>query len=365
MQDKLGIIALESASSIGTRVNEILKDWRGGDNFLIPCECPRFGSGEGKGIVRESVRDKDIYIIVDVLNNSLTYKMDGEPNRMSPDDHYMDLKRVIAACNGKAARITVIMPFLYEGRQHRKTTRESLDCAVMLRELENMGVHEIITFDAHDPRMQNTTPLKSLENISPALQFTQALLTEYEDIQLDSDHLMLIAPDEGATERVVFLASLYGVNIGMFYKRRDYTQIVEGCNPIIAHDFCGASVEGKDCIVIDDMISSGGSMLDVSRQLKKMGAKRVFIFSTFGLFTNGFKKFDDSFEKKEFDRIFTTNLIYQKPELLKKDYYYGVSMNRYIAAIIDTMNKGKTLSSLTRPALKIRDMIENYKKKDL
>ena len=358
---KMGIIALESAVHIGQRVNEILKEWRGEDNFLIPCECPRFGSGEGKGIIRESVRDKDIYILVDVLNNSLTYKMDGELNRMSPDDHYMDLKRVISACNGKAERITVIMPFLYEGRQHRKTTRESLDCAVMLRELENMGVHEIITFDAHDPRMQNTNPLHSLENISPSLQFTQALLTEYEDITLDSDHLMLIAPDEGATERVVFLASLYGVNIGMFYKRRDYTKIVEGCNPIIAHDFCGASVKGKDCIVIDDMISSGGSMLDVSRQLKEMGAKRVFIFSTFGLFTNGLDKFDRAFEKGEFDRIFTTNLIYQKKELLGRQYYYSVGMNRYIAAIIDTINKGNPLTGLTKPAARITDMIETYK----
>jgi ribose-phosphate pyrophosphokinase len=360
MQDKLGIIALESAIGMGKRVNEILGEWRGGDNFLLHCECPRFGSGEGKGIIRESVRDRDIFIMVDILNNSLTYKMDGELNRMSPDDNYMDLKRVIAACNGKASRITVIMPFLYEGRQHRKTTRESLDCALMLRELENMGVHEIITFDAHDPRMQNTVPLHSLENISPALQFTQALLTEYEDIKLDSDHMMLIAPDEGATERVVFLASLYGVNIGMFYKRRDYTQIVDGCNPIIAHDFCGASVEGKDCIVIDDMISSGGSMLDVGRQLKGMGAKRVFVFSTFGLFTNGFAKFDKAYEEGCFDRIFTTNLIYQKPELLEKEYYFSVNMNRYVAAIIDTINKGETLQGLTKPALRIKEMIRTY-----
>ncbi|RKM62335.1 ribose-phosphate pyrophosphokinase [Butyrivibrio sp. CB08] len=360
----MGIIALESAIHSGERVNDLLKEWRkDSDGFLIPCECPRFGSGEGKGIIRNSVRDKDIYILVDVMNNSLTYKMDGAPNRMSPDDHYMDLKRVTAACNGKASRITVIMPFLYEGRQHRKTTRESLDCAVMLRELENMGVHSIITFDAHDPRMQNTLPLHSLENISPALQFTQALLTEYEDITLDSDHLMFIAPDEGATERVVFLASLYGINIGMFYKRRDYTRIIEGCNPIIAHDFCGASVKDKDCIVIDDMISSGGSMLDVSRQLKDMGAKRVFIFSTFGLFTNGMEKFDKAYEKGEFDKIFTTNLIYQKEDLLKREYYYSVNMNRYIAAIIDTMNKGKSLSGLTKPALKIKEMLDTYNKK--
>ncbi len=361
MQDRLGIIALESAIGMGQRVNEILKNWRGGDGFLIPCECPRFGSGEGKGIIKESVRNRDIFILVDILNNSIKYKMDGEYNRMSPEDNYMDLKRVIAACNGKASRISVIMPFLYEGRQHRKTTRESLDCAVMLRELENMGVHEVITFDAHDPRMQNTVPLHSLENISPALQFTQALLTEYEDIQIDSEHLMLIAPDEGATERVVFLASLYGVNIGMFYKRRDYTRIVDGCNPIIAHDFCGASVEGKDVIVIDDMISSGGSMLDVGKQLKSMGAKRVFVFSTFGLFTNGFEKFDKAYEEGAFDRIFTTNLIYQKPELLEKEYYFSVNMNRYVAAIIDTINKGEPMHQLTKPALRIKEMIKTYK----
>ena len=364
MQKELGIIALESASKMGNRVNEILSEWRGRwKNFLIPCECPRFGSGEGKGIVSESVRDRDIYILVDVLNNSLTYKMDGESNRMSPDDNYMDLKRVIAACNGKAARINVVMPFLYEGRQHRKTTRESLDCALMLRELECMGVHEIITFDAHDPRMQNTVPLHGVENISPALQFTQALLTEYEDIKLDGDHLMIIAPDEGATERAIFLASLYGVNIGMFYKRRDYTTIVDGSNPIVAHDFCGNSVAGMDVIVTDDMISSGRSMLDVTRQLKAMYANRIFIFSTFGLFTNGMEKFDKAYERHEFDRIFTTNLTYQKPGLLEREYYISVNMNRYVAAIIDTLNKGETLSELVKPAGRIKKVIDIYRKK--
>ncbi|SDB57662.1 ribose-phosphate pyrophosphokinase [Butyrivibrio sp. INlla16] len=257
MEKKLGLVALESAYGMGKKVNKVLHEWRGED-FLIPCECPRFSSGEAKGILGETVRDKDIYIMVDVCNNSLTYKMDGSLNRMSPDDHYQDLKRIITACNGTASRITVIMPFLYEGRQHRKTLRESLDCAMMLKELEYMGVHDIVTFDAHDPRIQNVLPLMGLENISPSLQFTQALLTEYEDIKIDSDHLMFVAPDEGATERVVFLASLYGVNIGMFYKRRDYTRIVDGSNPIIAHDFCGSSVEGLDVIVIDDMIASGG-----------------------------------------------------------------------------------------------------------
>ena len=360
MYDKLGIIALESAIKSGKKVNRILSDWRGGD-YLIPCECPRFNSGEAKGIISESVRDKDIYIMVDVCNNSLTYKMDGALNRMSPDDNYQDLKRIIAACNGKASRITVIMPFLYEGRQHRKTMRESLDCAVMLKELEAMGVHDVVTFDAHDPRMQNVVPLKGIENVSPALQFTQAFLTEYEDITIDGDHLMFIAPDEGATERVVFLASLFGVNIGMFYKRRDYTTIVNGNNPIIAHDFCGGSIKGMDVIVVDDMIDSGGSMLDVAKQLKERGAKRVFIFSTFGLFSRGFEKFDEAFERGEFDRLFTTNLIYQKKEMLEKEYYLSVNMDRYIAAIIDTMNKGESMSNLTKPAARIKQTIENYK----
>ena len=362
MRGKPGIIALESARKTGERINEVLCEWYGTDNYLIQADCPRFGSGEGKGILRESVRDRDLYIIVDVCNNSLTYKMDGAPNRMSPDDHYQDLKRVIAACNGKASRITVIMPFLYESRQHRKTMRESLDCALMLRELETMGVHGVITFDAHDPRMQNVTPLNGLENVSPALQFTQSLLTEYEDIVIDSDHLMFVAPDEGATERVVFMATLFGVNIGMFYKRRDYGVIVNGVNPIIAHDFCGESVEGKDIVVIDDMISSGGSMIDVAGQLKARGAARIFVFATFGLFTHGFEKFDRAYEDGVFDKIFTTNLIYQKPELFEKKYYSSVGMNRYVAAIIDTLNKGESLQELIKPEKRIRETVDNYKR---
>ena len=363
MTQKLGIIALESAAGIGEKVNATLKKWRGED-FLIGCECPRFNSGEAKGIIRESVRDKDIYIIVDVCNNSLTYNMDGEPNRMSPDDHYQDLKRIIAACNGKASRITVIMPFLYESRQHRKTMRESLDCAVMLKELEAMGVHDVVTFDAHDPRMQNVVPLKGIENISPALQFSQALLTEYDDIIIDKEHLMFVAPDEGATERVVFLASIFGVNIGMFYKRRDYSTIVNGQNPIVAHDFCGGDVSGMDVVIVDDMIDSGGSMIDVSRQLKDRGARRVFIFSTFGLFSRGFDKFDKAYEEGVFDRMFTTDLIHQKPELLQKPYYCNVKMGRYIAAIIDTMNKGDSLRAIVKPAERIKETIENYKKNE-
>lgn len=362
MPGKLGIVALESAMRIGSRIDNILAEWREGEHFLIGCECPRFASGEAKGILKESIRERDLFILVDVCNSSLTYRMNGQPNRMSPDDHYQDLKRVIAATGGKAGRITVVMPFLYEGRQHRKTCRESLDCAVMLRELEDMGVHGIVTFDAHDPRMQNVVPLSSIENISPALQFTQALLTEYEDIRIDGDHLMFIAPDEGATERAVFLATIYGVNLGMFYKRRDYTRIVDGTNPIVSHDFCGSGVEGKDVIVVDDMIASGGSILDVSRQLKDRGAARVFLFATFGLFSNGLEKIDRAYEAGEFDRIFTTNLVYQSPEILNRPYYFSVNMNRYIAAIIDTMNRGGSLEELMKPAGRIRGMIDLYKK---
>lgn len=362
MRGEIGLIALKSAEKIGTRVDQILSEWRGGRHFLIPAECPRFGSGEGKCVLAESVRDRDIYILMDVCNPSLTYRMFGETNRMSPDDHYQDLKRTIAACNGKAERINVIMPFLYEGRQHRKTARESLDCAVMLRELESMGIHSLITFDAHDPRLQNVVPLMAVENVSPALQFTQALLTEYEDLILDSEHLMFIAPDEGATERVVFLASLFGVNIGMFYKRRDYTRIVNGMNPIIAHDFCGTSTAGKDVIIIDDMISSGGSMLDTGKKLKEMGARRVFVFATFGLFTSGLDQFDKAHEDGWIDRVFTTDLVWQRPELMEKKWYFSVNMERYIAALIDTANTGNTLYNLTKPANRIREMLDLYKR---
>ena len=357
---EMTLLVLKSAEAIGRRVDAVLTEWYGENDLLTPVECPRFGSGEGKAVLRDSVRDKDVYILVDICNNSLTYKMDGALNRMSPDDHFQDLKRVISACNGTAGRITVIMPFLYEGRQHRRTMRESMDCAIMLQELENMGVHNIITFDAHDPRIQNSIPLTGFENVSPALQFTQALFSEYEDLRIDQDHLMFIAPDEGATGRVIFYASVFGVNIGMFYKRRDYSTVVDGVNPIVAHDYCGQSLEGKDCIVIDDMISSGGSMLDVARQLKDLGAGRIFVFSTFGLFTNGFEKFDRAYQEGLFDRIFTTNLIYQKPELLQKPWYCSVKMGRYIAALIDTLHRGDSLQELTKPARRIREMIDLY-----
>ena len=360
MEDKLGLITLESFTNQTQKINEILCKWRGCDNYIIPSKCPRFTSGEAKGVIEESVSDKDIYILVDVCNNSLKYKMDGELNRMSPDDHYQYLKRIIMACNGKPNRITVIMPFLYEGRQHRRMIRESLDCAMMLRELEFMGVDDIVTFDAHDSRMQNVLPLRGIENISPALQFVQGFLTEYEDIKIDGEHLMIIAPDEGATERAVFYASLFGVNLGMFYKRRNYSTIIDGINPIVAHDFCGSALDGMDAIVVDDMIASGGSIIDVCKQIKERGAKRVFIFSTFGLFTSGFDKMDRAYEEGLFDRIFTTNLVYQKPELLEKEYYYSINMNRYIAAIIDTLNKKNSMQQISKPEQRIKETIMAY-----
>ena len=359
---ELGLIALESADQMGTRIDRILSEWHDGQHFRIPSECIRFASGEGKGMIYDSVREMDLYILVDVCNSSLTYKMNGFENHMSPDDHFQDLKRMIAACGGTADRITVIMPFLYEGRQHRKTNRESLDCAHMLRELENMGIHSLITFDAHDPRIQNVVPMMDFLNVSPALQFTERLLAECKDLQLDGDHMMFISPDEGATERVVFMASVFGVNIGMFFKRRDYTHIINGTNPIIAHEFCGGSVEGMDVIIVDDMIASGGSVLDVSKQLKIRGARRVIIFATFGLFSNGLEAIDDAYRQGVFDRIFTTNLVYQTPELLKREYYCSVEMESYVAAMIDHKHHGGSLLTLTKPQARIRQMIEEYRK---
>ena len=360
----LGIITTEGSKAFATRVNEILDEWdeTGDNNYLIPSSCPRFGSGEAKGLIKESIRGKDIYIFVDVCNYSLTYKLCGMENHMSPDDHFQDLKRLIAACNGKARRITVIMPFLYEGRQHRRTTRESLDCALMLHELANMGVSDIITFDAHDPRVQNSIPLNSLENVRPVYQVMSSLLNEVKDLIIDDDNLMIVSPDEGASERAIYLANILGVNIGMFYKRRDYTQIIDGRNPIVAHEFVGESVEGKDIIVIDDMISSGDSMIDVAKQLKAKGAKRIFINATFGLFTNGMEKFDKAVEEGLIYKVLTTNLVYQKPELLERDYYINVDMTEYTAALISNLNRDMSISELISPDKRIRELVENYNK---
>ena len=373
----LGIIALPSCKDLGKKVNDYLVQWRHEsanehknslpfqgyeqDSFLLNAKVPRFGSGEAKGIVQESVRGRDLYIMVDVCNYSMTYSLCGHENHMSPDDHYQDLKRIIAACGGKARRITVIMPFLYESRQHKRSARESLDCALALQELVHMGVDNIITFDAHDPRVQNAIPLSGFETVQPAYQFIKALLTNVRDIQVDSDHLMVISPDEGGMGRAVYLANVLGVDMGMFYKRRDYTKIVNGRNPIVAHEFLGSNVEGKDVLVIDDMISSGESIIDVALQLKSLHAKRIFLYSTFGLFTNGMERFDKAYEEGLFDRVFTTNLIYQSPELLSRPYYISCDMSKYIALLIDTLNHDASISDLLDPFERIHLFLEKYR----
>ena len=373
----LGIIALDGCQEMGKRVNDYTVNWRREDshefkndvvfkgyerdNYLIDAKVPRFGSGEAKGIIGESVRGKDLYLMVDVCNYNLTYSLSGHTNHMSPDDHFQNLKRVIAAVGGKGRRINVIMPFLYESRQHRRTGRESLDCALALQELTSMGVENIITFDAHDPRVQNAIPLKGFETVQPIYQFIKHLLKHEKDLQIDSDHMMVISPDEGGMGRAVFFANVLGLDLGMFYKRRDYTKIINGRNPIVAHEFLGASVEGKDVIIIDDMISSGESMLDTAKELKRRKARKVFICTTFGLFTNGLKKFDEYYENGVIDRVLTTNLIYQTPELLSKPYYIDVDMSKYIALIIDNLNHDSSLSELLNPTKRINRLLERYR----
>ena len=373
----LAIIPLESSKDIGEKVDGFISGWRNKsnhaeseaihftnykrDSYIIDAMCPRFGSGEAKGIINESVRGKDVYLLVDVCNHSLSYKVCGQINHMSPDDHYQDLKRVIAACAGKARRINVIMPFLYEGRQHKRSIRESLDCALMLQELVSMGVENIITFDAHDPRVQNAIPLNGFESVQASYQFIKYLLLNMNDLELDNDHLMIISPDEGATSRAIYLSSILGVDMGMFYKRRDYSRIVDGRNPIVAHEFLGSNVEGKDVMIIDDMISSGESILDVARELKARKARRVFAACTFGLFTNGFKKFDEAYENVIIDRILTTNLVYQSPELLSKPYYINVDMSKYIALLVDTINHDGSISSILDPVERIHKRVDEYR----
>ena len=375
----LGLIPLKSMSQLGEKVDRYLVDWRHEresehkttiafagyqrESYIISAKTPRFGSGEAKGVIEESVRGDDLYIMVDVCNHSLTYSLCGMINHMSPDDHFQDLKRIIAAAAGKARQINVIMPFLYEGRQHKRSGRESLDCALALQELVNMGVENIITFDAHDPRVQNAIPLKGFETVQPIYQFLKYLLKEEPDLQIDSDHMMVISPDEGGTGRAVYFANMLGLDMGMFYKRRDYTRIVNGRNPIVAHEFLGSSVEGKDVLIIDDMISSGESVLDVAKELKRRKARKVFICATFGLFTNGLAKFDEYFEDSLIDRILTTNLVYQTPELLSRPYYINVDMSKYIALIIDNLNHDASLSELLTPTKRINRLLDNYRSK--
>lgn len=373
----LGIIALDGCTEMGNKVNDYIVKWRHEDghahkddvvfhgyerdNYLIEANTPRFGSGEAKGIIKESVRGMDLYLMVDVCNYSLTYSLSGKTNHMSPDDHFQNLKRMIAAIGGKGRRINVIMPFLYESRQHKRSGRESLDCALALQELVRMGVDNIITFDAHDPRVQNAIPLSGFETVRPTYQFVKGLLRTYKDLQIDSDHMMVISPDEGATARAVYLANVLNLDMGMFYKRRDYTQIVNGHNPIVAHEFLGSSVEGKDVIILDDMISSGDSILDVAKQLKQRKAKRIFAAATFGLFTNGLAKFDQAYEEGMIDGILTTNLIYQTPELLERPYYINCDMSKYIALMIDTMNHDGSISSILSPNERIQNIVRKYK----
>ena len=376
----LKVLAMESAETIGRRVNNYLVEFRKNmkntrhddpafqgyieNSYLVDASSPRFGSGDGKGIIRESVRGKDLFIIVDVCNHSLTYSINGYTNHKSPDDNYQDLKRMIASAAGKAHRINVVMPFLYEGRQHKRTSRESLDCAYMLTELANMGVNNFITFDAHDPRVQNATPLNGFDNFTPPYQFMRALLDTEDDLIIDQDHTIVISPDEGALDRAVYFGNVLGVNTGMFYKRRDYSTIVNGKNPIVAHEFLGDSVDGKDVIIIDDMISSGESMLDTSRQLKEMNAKRVFICCTFGLFTNGLEAFDKAYENCWFDRVITTNLTYQPPELYTRPYYTEADMSKFLASIIDFMNHDISMSHVMTPTEKINEILARYNNRE-
>lgn len=374
----LGLISLTGCEELGKKVDDYLVKWRHEsgnafrddiafsgyekDSYLLDARVPRFGSGEAKGVLGESVRGKDLYLMVDVCNYSITYSLAGKTNHMSPDDHFQNLKRIIAAIGGKGRRINVIMPFLYESRQHKRSSRESLDCALALQELVRMGVENIITFDAHDPRVQNAIPLSGFETVSPTYQFIKGLLRNVKDLQIDADHMMAISPDEGGTNRAVYLANVLGLDMGMFYKRRDYTKIVDGRNPIVAHEFLGSSVEGKDVIIIDDMISSGDSIIDVATELKQRKANRIFVAATFGLFTNGMEKFDKAYEDGIIHGILTTNLIYQTPELLSKPYYINCDMSKYIALIIDTLNHDGSLSSILSPNERIQHVLQKYNK---
>ena len=372
----LGIIPMEGCKSLGEKVDYYLVKWRTEresehkdslafsgyqrDTYILQADVPRFGSGEAKGVIKHSVRGSDLYIMVDVANYSLTYSLCGHENHMSPDDHYQDLKRIIAAVGGKARRITVIMPYLYESRQHKRTARESLDCALALQEMVSMGVDNIITFDAHDPRVQNAIPLHGFETVQPAYQFIKGLLNHVKGLKLDSDHMMVISPDEGGMSRAIYIANVLGLDMGMFYKRRDYTRIVNGRNPIVAHEFLGSSVEGKDMIVIDDMISSGESVLEVASALRERKANRIFVFSTFGLFTAGLDRFDKAYADGTIYRVLTTNLIYQTPELLSREWYIDCDLSKYIAYIIDTLNHDTSISDLLNPVERIQSIISRY-----
>ncbi|MEE1087194.1 MAG: ribose-phosphate pyrophosphokinase [Schaedlerella sp.] len=372
----LKIISMESCKDLGQKVNDYIVDFRKdtvsevtesplyvnykSNNYLTDYSCPRFGSGEGKGILKETVRGTDLFIMTDICNFSLSYTVSGRLHYMSPDDHYQDLKRLIAAAAGKAHRINVVMPFLYEGRQHKRSKRESLDCALALQELVDMGVENIITFDAHDPRISNAIPLSGFDSFNPPYQFMKALLREVPDLIVDKDHLMVISPDEGAMSRAVYLSGILGVDMGMFYKRRDYSVIVNGKNPIVAHEFLGDDIHGKDLIIVDDMISSGGSMLDVAKQMKDRGAKRVFVCTTFGLFTDGLDAFDEYYEKGYISKVVTTNLTYLSDHLKEKPYFIEADMSKYLAMIIDSVNHDLSISDVIDPTARLRKLLDEH-----
>ena len=374
----LGIIPVQGCEQMASEIDYYLTRWRAeresehkgsvayigykSPSYIINCDLPRFGTGEGKGVLSKSVRGMDLYLLADVVNYSETYKMFGITNHMSPDDHYQNLKRVIASIGGKARRITVIMPYLYESRQHKRTSRESLDCAIALQELVRMGVDNIITFDANDPRVMNAIPLNGFDTVQPAYQFIKGLLRSVDDLKVDKDHMLIISPDEGGMKRAVYYANVLGLDMGMFYKRRDYTTFVNGVNPVLDHVFLGSSVEGKDMVVIDDMPSTGDSILEVAGALKKKKARRVFICETFGLFTDGIEKFDKAYAEGKFDKIITTNLIYQKPELKDRPWYVCCGMSKYLAYLIDTLNHDSSISDLLDPREKILNIVDRYNK---
>ena len=366
LNGELAVIGMRGCEDFVRQVDSYLCEWRRHDGmttFIAQADCPRLGSGEAKGLLHQSMRGHDLYIVSDCFNHGVTYKMQGMTVPMSPDDHFQDLKRVIAAVGGKARRISVIMPMLYEGRQHRRASRESLDCAMALQELVNMGVSNIITFDAHDPRVQNSIPLSGFDNVRPTYQMLKALVRTYPDISLGHDDIMIVAPDEGAMSRCMYYASVLGIDLGMFYKRRNYSVVIDGKNPIEAHEYLGRNIRGKDVIVVDDMISSGDSILDVSLQLKEKGARRIFLFETFGLFCNGLDIFDKAYKEEVFTKIFTTNLIYRTPELLSREWYQEVNMCKYVAYIIDTLNHDDTISNLLNPVTRIHNLLEKQNQK--
>lgn len=360
---ELSVIGMKGCEEFVAKVDDYLRDWRSDEcegTYLVDSSCPRFGSGEAKGTVHQSLRGNDVYIICDVFNHGVTYEMYGKTVSMSPDEHFQDLKRVIGAIGGKARRISVIMPMLYEGRQHKRSGRESLDCALALQELVNMGVTNLITFDAHDPRVQNAIPLSGFDDVRTSYQMIKALLKKYDDLKIDADNLMIISPDVGGMSKCVYYSSVMGIDLGMFYKRRDYSKLVNGKNPIVAHEYLGRDVRGKDVIIVDDMISSGDSVIDVARQLKDKGASRIFVFSTFGLFSSGLEKMDEAYANGIFTQIFTTNLIYRIPELLERPWYTEVNMCKYVALIIDTLNHDRTISHLLDHSMRIHNVLDKY-----